>query len=178
MFLIEVLSVIERPSRRLMSSAGRVLEAPGRCAYRALMQGGLQAEQRVPQEDQKRAARLPPANRAAEGLFLTDEEWLALLKLLEMDQEILKAWIIGSRATGRRRHKSDWSPLDIDVGYELEWIYEDGEYIRQGMAFQNRHTVAAKRWGFDFHPFGWGLSVEKESPLQVQIWPRRPKKPI
>lgn len=62
---------------------------------------------------------LPPRNTGAFDLHLTDLEFEGLLAFLRSQQRIGRAWIFGSRRSGRRRPKDVVKPADIDVAVEL-----------------------------------------------------------
>ncbi|ESZ12527.1 hypothetical protein [Mesorhizobium sp. L48C026A00] len=62
---------------------------------------------------------LPPRNTGAFDLHLTDLEFEGLLAFLKSKQRIGRAWIFGSRPSGRRRPKDVVKPADIDVAVEL-----------------------------------------------------------
>ncbi|WP_287060371.1 hypothetical protein, partial [Mesorhizobium sp.] len=62
---------------------------------------------------------LPPRNTGAFDLHLTDLEFEGLLAFLRSQQRIGRAWIFGSRRSGRRRPKDVVKPADIDVTVEL-----------------------------------------------------------
>jgi predicted nucleotidyltransferase len=69
--------------------------------------------------DYSRADQLPPKNKNALGLFITDQEWLILRNVLDLEPDISLAAVFGSRQSGLRRPKNPPEPLDIDIAIEL-----------------------------------------------------------
>lgn len=62
---------------------------------------------------------LPPKNKNALGLYMTDEEYLCTCKLVKAESHILQARIYGSRQTGVRRQVHNLKPLDIDIAIQV-----------------------------------------------------------
>ncbi|RWP94113.1 hypothetical protein [Mesorhizobium sp.] len=82
---------------------------------------------------------LPPRNTGAFDLHLTDLEFEGLLAFLRSQQRIGRAWIFGSRRSGRRRPKDVVKPADIDVAVELVDVPEADTLLAMFDVFVHGH---------------------------------------
>ncbi len=62
---------------------------------------------------------LPPPNSAALRLHVSTETYVRLLMWLQSECVIRRAWVFGSRLTGRRREPRKNGPPDLDVVVEI-----------------------------------------------------------
>ncbi|RWN60403.1 hypothetical protein [Mesorhizobium sp.] len=106
---------------------------------------------------------LPPRNTGAFDLHLTDLEFEGLLAFLKSQQRIGRAWIFGSRPSGRRRPKDVVKPADIDVAVELVDVPEADTLLAM---FDVR--IAANDFFVHGHP-QYGLSTTEGQAGFVQI---------
>jgi hypothetical protein len=113
---------------------------------------------------------LPPHNPKAFGLHVTDEEWAALQLFLSNETRIKRAFISGSRYTGRRQVKSRPSnPPDINIRLELRWVSDPAQHSQQSASLWSdwKDFWAAHRIDVDWH----GLGDQSDHLPQMLIWP-------
>lgn len=87
---------------------------------------------------------LPPPNVRANNLHLTDDEFAGLLEFVRSERTIGKAWIFGSRRSGRPRAKDHAAPPDIDLAVDLVDVPDDDQL----MAMFEIRTAAAEFFGY------------------------------
>ena len=87
--------------------------------------------------------------------FDTDPGWIDILRAwAAAEPRVVRVWIFGSRATGRRRSKPDaTSTPDLDVAYELVQVLPD----------ETPYTAAFYR------DQGWKASLQKLLPVTLDL---------
>jgi predicted nucleotidyltransferase len=107
---------------------------------------------------------LPPRNTGAFDLHLTDLEFEGLLAFLRSQQRIGRAWIFGSRRSGRRRPKDVVKPADIDVAVELVDVPEADTLLAM---FDVR--FAANDFFVHGHPYGLSTTEGQAGFVQIEF---------
>ena len=113
---------------------------------------------------------LPPQNPNAFGLHVTDVEWAAIQHFLSSETRIKRAFIFGSRHTGRRQEENGPSdPPDIDIRLELYWVSDPAQHSQQCASIRSdwKDFWAAHRIHVDWH----GLGDQSDYFPHMLIWP-------
>lgn len=102
---------------------------------------------------------LPLPNEDAHGLLLTEREWKRVQQVIMPGNDVRKAWVFGSRATGRRRVKEAPEPLDIDLAILPSWPPEEengGVDVWKAAEFRAQHsaTIADANISLHWHEGG------------------------